>query len=102
MKTIISIVLLTLYTTTFSQTINKSYNSATEFSSNNKQSIKVTGNRLKINTKIIYNAIPNGYHITYTYTSISSSIEALEEETTIKKDAIIKSIKKLLRLLKNK
>ena len=95
MKTIIYIVLLTLYTTTFSQTINKSYNSATEFSSNNKQSIKVTGNRLKINTKIIYNAIPNGYHITYTYTSISSSIEALEEETTIKKDAIIKSIKKL-------
>ena len=67
-----------------SQVINQSFNHSTEFSNNQKQSISVSGNQLKINTRIIYNALPDGYHITYTQTEISETIENLEE-ITIKK-----------------
>ena len=78
-----------------SQVINQSFNHSTEFSNNQKQSISVSGNQLKINTRIIYNALPDGYHITYTQTEISETIENLEEITIKKRNSIVKDLKKL-------
>lgn len=82
------------------QVINKAFNRSTEFGSNKKQSVSVVGNQLNIKTRVIYNAIPDGYHVTYTATSISPSIEDLEEKTTEKRNSIIKDLKKL-KLQKN-
>ncbi len=82
------------------QVINKSFNRSTEFGSNKKQSVSVTGNQLNIKTRVIYNALPDGYHVTYTATSISPTIEDLEEKTTEKRNSIIKDLKKL-KLQKN-
>lgn len=76
------------------QIVNKSFNQATEFGSNQKHSISVTGNQLKIQTRVIFNALPDGYHVTYTHTEISPTIEELEEITTQKKNSIVKDVKK--------
>ena len=78
-----------------SQELNASFNQHTEASSNLKRSIEVNGNYLKIKVKVIYNAIPDGYHITFTYSSISSTLATLEELTYQKKKSLVKGIKKL-------
>ncbi len=99
MKNALLILLLAtgLLTPTYNQAqkTNKSFNESTEWGSNNKHSIKVNGNYLSIKTKVIYNALPDGYHITYTYTSISKTVESLEELTLDKKKKLIKELKKL-------
>ena len=94
MKGILVILILGLGLDASTQVINQSFNHSTEFANNQKQSISVSGNQLKINTKIIYNALPDGYHITYTQTEISETIEELEEITIKKKNSIIKDLKK--------
>jgi uncharacterized protein YggE len=78
-----------------SQLVNQSFNNSTEFANNQKQSLSVSGNQLKINSRIIFNALPDGYHITFTQTEISETIEDLEEITIHKKNSIIKAVKKL-------
>lgn len=79
----------------FSQELNSTFNRNTEYGSSKKNSIEVNGNLLQIRAKVIYNALPDGYHITYTYTSISKSIEDLEELTFKKKEKLSKAIKKV-------
>ncbi|MBO73017.1 MAG: hypothetical protein CMD35_05290, partial [Flavobacteriales bacterium] len=56
------------------QLINQSFNKSIEFGNNQKKSVSVSGNQLKINTKVIFNAVPDGYHITFTQTEISQTI----------------------------
>ena len=82
------------------QVINKGFNRSTEFGSNKKESVSVAGNQLSIKTRVIYNALPDGYHVTYTSTAISTTIEDLEEKTTEKRSSIVKDLKKL-KLQKN-
>lgn len=93
-RTIIS-GLLVITLASNSQILNKSFNHSTEFGSNQKQSISVSGNELKIKTRVIFNALPDGYHVTYTHTEISPSIEELENRTVDTKTSIIKDLKKL-------
>ena len=95
MLRIISIFFVLISLTLNSQLANQSFNHSTEFANNQKQSISVSGNKLKINTRVIFNAVPDGYHITYTQTEISKTIEDLEKITINKKNSLIKDIKKL-------
>lgn len=77
------------------QITNKEFNRNTEYGTHLKNSVRVNGNSLQIDTKVIFNALPDGYHITYTYSSISSNVDQLELITE-KKTANLKSeIKKL-------
>ncbi|MFT6746735.1 MAG: hypothetical protein ACJAZ2_001079 [Glaciecola sp.] len=95
MKNTFFILLIAIGFHATAQKANKSFNESSEWGSNNKHSIKVNGNYLSIKTKVIYNALPDGYHITYTYSSISKTVESLEELTLDKKKRLTKQIKKL-------
>ena len=95
MKQTIFFLVLLLSLSLRAQLINQSFNKSIEFGNNQKKSVSVSGNQLKINTKVIFNAVPDGYHITFTQTEISQSIVDLEEITIKKKSSIIKDIKKL-------
>lgn len=95
MKNTFFILLIAIGFQTTAQKINKTFNESSEWGSNNKHSIKVDGNYLSIKTKVIYNALPDGYHITYTYSSISKTVESLEELTLDKKKRLTKQLKKL-------
>lgn len=92
-----SLLLFTVFLTAnlFGQKMNKSFNDQTESYNHAKHSIQVNGNHLTIQTKVIYNAIPDGYHISYTYTSISKTVESLEELTLAKRERLLKAIKKI-------
>lgn len=93
-KITFSLLLLCFYQIN-AQKINSTYNQNTEFGTNKKGSIEVQGNHLSINTTVIFNATPDGYHVTYTYTSISESIATLEELTFNKINQLEKDLKKL-------
>lgn len=95
MKNILIATLLISFLKNEAQELNSTFNTNTEYGSNKIGSIEVAGNHLNIKTKVIYNAIPDGYHITYTYTSISSSVEELEELTLEKIEKLNKNIKKI-------
>lgn len=95
MKKLTLLLFLTVGISAVAQKPNKSFNDATEWGSNKKHSIQLEGNYLTIKTKVIYNALPDGYHITYTYTSISGTVESLEELTLDKKRRLVKGLKKL-------
>jgi hypothetical protein len=77
------------------QVINQTFNNNTEYSKSNQAAVIVEGNHLSIQTKVIYNALPDGYHLTYTFTEINSSIDALDESVSSKKKFFEKEIKKL-------
>lgn len=77
------------------QVINQSFNQATENGDYPETSIQVSGNVISIKTKVVYNALPDGYHVTYTYTNIASSLDQLESITHNKINALRKDAKKL-------
>ena len=93
-KTTIGLLLLCAYNIN-AQKLNSTFNQNTEYGSNKKGSIEVEGNHLSIKTSVIFNATPDGYHITYTYTSISKSVATLEELTFNKINQLAKEIKKI-------
>ena len=95
MKKVIIALLVFSYFNNQAQFLNKDFNKNTEYGNKNKSSVEVIGGHLNIKTKVIYNAIPDGYHITYTYSSISSSVDELEELTHAKITKLGKEIKKL-------
>jgi hypothetical protein len=95
MKRTVFSALLAISLTINSQVLNKSFNRSTEFGSNQKQSVSASGNELKIKTRVIFNALPDGYHVTYTNTEISPSIEDLENRTVDKRISIVRELKKL-------
>ncbi len=68
----------------FGQLNNHSFNDS--FLKTNSE-IPVEGNKLdmKFNTSVVYNAIPDGYHITYTWTFIAKNTEELDAKTLKKK-----------------
>lgn len=53
-----------------------------------------TSNSLSITTTIIYNAIPDGYHITYTKSFISKSVEEVEKQMNAVTDKLVADVKK--------
>jgi uncharacterized protein YggE len=78
------------------QMVNKQYNqerNKTFF--NNENEIVATENSISIITKVIYNAVPDGYHITYTTSFIGKSVSDVEYRMNTKIDSLIKKVGKL-------
>ena len=78
------------------QVVNKQYNqerNQTFF--NNENEIVATENSISITTKVIYNAVPDGYHITYTTSFIGKSAEDVENKMNKKIDSLIKEVSNL-------
>lgn len=95
MKTIYTIVLVTLCQFGFSQTLNKSYNLNTRSNSKNT-SISAGPNHLKISTKVLFNAVPDGYRITFTSSFIGKTVEEIETLSTHKIEKVSKEVKKFI------
>ncbi len=75
------------------QMVNKQYNQERNKNFfNNENEIVATENSISIITKVIYNAIPDGYHITYTTSFIGKSVEDVEYRMNIKIDSLIKKV----------
>src|ERR1035437_2277733 len=78
------------------QVVNKQYSqerNQTFF--NNENEIVATENSISITTKVIYNAVPDGYHITYTTSFIGKSAEDVENKMNKKIDSLIKEVSNL-------
>ena len=75
------------------QTINKQYNQERSKSFfNNENEIVATENNISIITKVIYNAVPDGYHITYTTSFIGKSVKDVEYKMNTKIDSLVKKV----------
>jgi uncharacterized protein YggE len=70
------------------QTINKTYNSSVPILKNNHLEIQGDEKHVSIQVDVIYNAIPDGYIITYTTTFIGTSIEDVELKANQKMDEL--------------
>lgn len=92
--TLLIFVIFTINAT--SQNINKQYNQERNknFFSNENE-IVATHNTINIVTKVIYNAIPDGYHITYTTSFIGKSVQDVEEKMNTKIDKLLEKVKSL-------
>ncbi len=51
-------------------------------------------NSVTITTTVIYNAIPDGYHITYTKSFISKTVEEVEKQMNVETDKLVADVKK--------
>ncbi len=72
------------------QVINKHYNQdQCKNHFENENEIAASDNSVTIITKVIYNAVPDGYHITYTTSFIGKSPAAVENEMNKKIDSLI-------------
>ena len=94
MKKILFSTLLLIGLTAMSQNVNKQYNqerNKTFFTNENE--IVATANTISIVTKVIYNAVPDGYHITYTTSFIGKSVQDVEEKMNTKIDKLIEKVK---------
>lgn len=79
------------------QIINKNYNyNTSEQNEFAKNSIHASDYSLSINTNVIYNAIPDGYRITYNTSFIGKSVEEIENSSSLKLQSIAKELKKLV------
>ncbi len=79
-----------------SQVINESYNKKKNlFQLPPENDIVVTPTSVQINVKVIYNAKPDGYLITYTQSYIGRNIQEVEQKTNQKMDSLAGNVKKL-------
>lgn len=76
------------------QIINQNFNRTSEFGSNKKNSIQLSGNDLYIKTKVVFNALPDGYHVTYTFTTIDQHLEKIELSMIEKTKRLQQALKK--------
>ncbi len=91
MKTLTFALIMLIGLSAKSQVVNKRYNqerNKTIF--NNENEIVATDNSISIITRVIYNAIPDGYHITYTTSFIGKSVEDVEERMNGNMDNLVK------------
>jgi uncharacterized protein YggE len=75
------------------QTINKTYNNSVPILKNNQYEIKGDESHVTIQVDVIYNAIPDGYIITYTTTFIGTSIADVELKANQKMDEMVVALK---------
>jgi uncharacterized protein YggE len=96
MKNLFAAITLLIALTANSQIVNKKYNqerNKTFFSNENE--IVASENSVSIITKVIYNAIPDGYHITFTTSFIGNSVDDVELKMNKKIDSLINKVSKL-------
>lgn len=72
---------------------NRNYNDLRN-SSVNGYEININGDahNMTISTEVIYNAIPDGYQLTYTTSFIAHSVEKTEELLSKKSDSLVKAV----------
>lgn len=75
------------------QIINKGFNSTKPIPLNSTFEINSQTNSTSILVDVIYNAIPNGYIVTYTTTFIGKSIDEVEQKANKKIDDLILALK---------
>lgn len=77
----------------FGQLDNRAYNDLRN-SSVNGYEITINGDaqNMILSTEVIYNAIPDGYQITYTTSFIANSVEKTEELLGKKADSLVKAV----------
>lgn len=96
MKYFYTSIMLLLTAGSYSQIDNQSYHLR-----HNQRSIpegsEISGNGLALTivTEAVYNAIPDGYHVTYTTSFIGNSIEDVEDRMNKKIDSLSKSVRAL-------
>lgn len=75
---------------------NPNYNQG-QLNLNTNQNYEINANpyRLEILTKVLYNAKPDGYHLTYSKSFISKSVEAVELMMNKETDALIAAVKQI-------
>jgi uncharacterized protein YggE len=63
----------------------------------NGYEININGDahNMTISTEVIYNAVPDGYQLTYTTSFIANSVEKTEELLTQKSDSLVKAVSEL-------
>lgn len=93
MKTILLSIFALCLAHSFGQLDNRNYNDSRN-SSINGYEININGDahNMTISTEVIYNAIPDGYQITYTTSFIANTVEKTEELLSKKSDSIVKTI----------
>lgn len=80
----------------FAQLDNRTYNDLRN-SSVNGYEININGDahNMTISTEVIYNAVPDGYQLTYTTSFIANSVEKTEELLSKKSDSLVKAVSEL-------
>ena len=97
MKKLWTILLGVNLLTASAQIINKDFNLHThEKDEYAKSSISAGDYNLNIKTSVIYNAIPDGYRVTFTTSFIGKSVEEIEISSEQKIKTISKELKKLV------
>ncbi len=93
MKTILLSIFALCLIHSFGQLDNRNYNDARN-SSISSFEININGDahNMTISTEVIYNAIPDGYQITYTTSFIANSVEKTEELLSRKSDSLVKAV----------
>lgn len=92
---LMTLALILFYSASQAQLINESFTTNTASQSNNERSITASSNHLNIKCKVIYNAIPDGYRITFTSSFIGKNVEEIEINSAEKLKRIAKELKKV-------
>lgn len=96
MKSLLTLLSCLLTFATTAQLINRAYNqSQNNYHFNNEAGIVASGNTLNITCKVVYNAVPDGYLVTFTTTFIGSTIDEVETTMNHKIDQLVKDVKGL-------
>ncbi len=94
MKTFFSLCLILIAIKGPAQLINKKYQDSYQQKRElTDQEMRATGNTITIEVKVLYNAIPDGYHITYTKSFIGKSVQEVEGEISKRMEELAQAIK---------
>lgn len=93
MKTLLLSIFIIGSAPVFGQLDNRNYNDSRN-SSINGYEINIQGDaqNMTISTEVIYNALPDGYQVTYTTSFIANSLEKTEELLSKKSDSLVKAV----------
>lgn len=96
MKTILTLVCSLAFMSSIAQVDNQLYNQRFNAAKANYEH-EIDGNNkgITILTDVIYNAIPDGYHVTYTTSFIGKSIEDVDNKMNTKMDQLVEKVKEL-------
>jgi hypothetical protein len=98
MKPPLTLLLLCCLNIGYAQLVNKSWNdehNALLSGGCKENEIVATDNSISIVVRVIYNAVPDGYHITYTRSFIGKTVEEVEYQMNKKADSLIHKIHQL-------
>lgn len=73
------------------QVLNKHYNQLA-IQSQGEDDVIATEKSINIITKVLYNAVPDGYHVTFTKSFIGKTVEDVELETNSLVDRLLKTL----------